>query len=73
MLVSVGWWLLSYRGDTEALSCLVMTPCETVVSATQGYLAYRPFLFWIGLGCLASALVVASLRASDDEGREPAK
>jgi hypothetical protein len=71
MLVSVGWWLLSYRGNTEALSCLVMTPCETVASATG--LAYRPFLFWIGLGCVASALVVASLRASDDEGREPAK
>jgi OFA family oxalate/formate antiporter-like MFS transporter len=73
ILVSVGWWLLSYRGDTEALSCLVMTPCETVTSAAQSYLAYRPFLFWIGLGCLASALVVASLRASDGESREPAK
>jgi len=75
LLVSVGicWWLAFYRASTQAISCLVYTttPCELIASTSelQGYVAYRPFIVWIGLGCLAIGLIMASQTASRSDSQ----
>jgi hypothetical protein len=62
--VAIVWWLLFYGriGGENTIVCAFYTAsqCDVIASSAElaGYLAYHPFVMWLGLVCLIIGFIL---------------